>query len=475
MVDIRSGCAACGQNRENLCLCLGCTPWQPLCREHVQAHTARADHTLAVNVANLAFRCYQCNAYVWHEVLGDVFRSIHQAKYGCPPTAFASSLYARRLPDPGQPGLESWSASRGLPEDRIRGCVFGQALGDAVGLATEFLAEPEVQAAYGARPIPFPNDHWNYHNTRWMLGDWTDDTDQLICILDTFLETADGQTDPVRFAHRLQRWMKEGFRELGDWIGVGTGKTVHAVVSHPRFLADPHTAARAVWEESGRRLASNGAVMRTAIVGCLHGHDHSAVVVDAERICRVTHADPRCVLSCVAVAAAVAALVHRPPEGPLPWDAVLRAVEASWERVDAPAECKDEGLKYLEPPSLASLELGAPDRIGYTFKTMGAAFWGLAEVIRAREAVAFERMIGAIVRQGGDADTNAAVAGALAGCHLGFAALPGDWLHVLPFGGWLESRVRALVLRLQDSHRQPSARASETGAGDDRGRQAGSA
>jgi ADP-ribosylglycohydrolase len=58
--------------------------------------------------------------------------------------------------------------------------------------------------------------------------------------------------------------------------------------------------------------------MRTAIVGCLHGNDRAAVVADAERICRVTHADPRCVLSCVAVAVAVAVLEQPPPGGPPP-------------------------------------------------------------------------------------------------------------------------------------------------------------
>jgi ADP-ribosylglycohydrolase len=450
IADIRSGCAACAQNLENLCLCLGCTPWQPLCREHMRAHAAKAGHTLALNVADLAFRCYRCDAYVWHESLWDAFRSVHETKYGCPPGHFASSRYARRTPEPGQPELGRQPPAQGLSADWVRGCIFGQALGDAVGLATEYLSEPAVQAAYGEGPIPFPNNRWNFHNTRWMLGDWTDDTDQLICILDAFLETGDGQIDPLRFARRLHGWMNEGFRELGDWIGVGTGDTVRAVVSSPYFRADPRAAARAIWEQSGRRLASNGAVMRAAVVGCLHGKDHAAVAADAETICRVTHAEPRCVLSCVAVAVASAASGQPSPGGPPRWDAVLAEVKASWGGVDAPAECKEEGLKYLEPPSLVALGLDEPDRIGYTFKTMGAAFWGLSQVMRAGGAGSFERMIDAIVRQGGDADTNAAVAGALAGCHLGFAALPGDWVQVLPFRGWLEGKVRALVQLLRD-------------------------
>jgi ADP-ribosylglycohydrolase len=416
----------------------------------MQAHAASADHTLALNVANLAFRCYRCDAYAWHENLWDAFRSAHETKYGCLPGQLASSRYARPTPEPGQSELGRQPRAPGLSEDRVRGCVFGQALGDAVGLATEYLSGLTVQAAYGQGPIPFPNNRWNYHNTRWMLGDWTDDTDQLLCILDAFLESGDGPIDSLRFAERLHGWANEGFRELGDWIGVGTGNTVRAVVSSPRFRADPCAAARAVWEQSGRRLASNGAVMRTAIVGCLPGRSHAAVAADAEKLCRVTHADPRCVLSCVAVAVAVAALGQPSPAGPPSWDAVLAEVKASWGRVDAPAEDKEEGQKYLEPPSLAGLGLDEPGQIGYTFKTMGAAFWGLSQVMQAAGPGAFERMIDALVRQGGDADTNAAVAGALAGCHLGFAALPSGWVRVLPFRGWLESKVAALVRSFRD-------------------------
>jgi ADP-ribosylglycohydrolase len=415
----------------------------------MQAHAGSTNHTLALNVADLAFRCYRCDAYVWQESLWDAFRSIHETKYGCPPGHFAASRYARRTPEPGQPELGCQPSAQGLSEDRVRGCLFGQALGDAVGLATEYLSGAAVQAVYGEAPIPFPNSRWNYHNTRWMLGDWTDDTDQLICILDAFLETGDGQIDPLRFARRLHRWMNEGFRELGDWIGVGSGNTVRAVVSSPSFRADPSAAARAIWEQSGRRLASNGAVMRTAIVGCWHGKDRVAVADDAEKICRVTHADPRCVLSCVAVAVAIAALGQPAPGGAPSWDAVLAEVKASWRRIDAPAECKEEGLKYLEPHSLAGLGLDEPDQIGYTFKAMGAGFWGLSQVMQAGGAGLFQRTIDAIVRQGGDADTNAAVAGALAGCHLGFAALPADWVRVLPFRGWLESKVRALAQLLR--------------------------
>lgn len=40
----------------------------------------------------------------------------------------------------------------------------------------------EINSEYGkSGPIPFPYFNRNSHNIRWAPGDWTDDTDQLIC------------------------------------------------------------------------------------------------------------------------------------------------------------------------------------------------------------------------------------------------------------------------------------------------------
>ena len=46
--------------------------------------------------------------------------------------------------------------------------------------------------------------------------------------------------DHVDFAERLKNWCKEGFKELGDYGGMGIGSTTHSVLRHPKFLTDPH-------------------------------------------------------------------------------------------------------------------------------------------------------------------------------------------------------------------------------------------
>lgn len=49
------------------------------------------------------------------------------------------------------------------------------------------------------------------------------------------------------------------------------------------------------------------------------------------------------------------------------------------------------------------------------------------------------------MQAGGDADTNAAVAGALLGCKVGYKNLPRVWLDALKEKDWLERKVQRLL------------------------------
>jgi len=50
----------------------------------------------------------------------------------------------------------------------------GNALGDAYGLATEFIDADTIRRMYPntSQPIPFPNYKLTGHNARWQRGDW---------------------------------------------------------------------------------------------------------------------------------------------------------------------------------------------------------------------------------------------------------------------------------------------------------------
>merc|ERR1711924_322924 len=112
-------------------------------------------------------------------------------------------------------------------------------------------------------------------------------------------------------------------------------------------------------------------------------------------------------------------------------------------------EQQEELKTHAQVSSLEELELDEPRAIGYTMKCLGAGLWAL----RQCDSADFETTIRAIVMQGGDADTNAAVAGALLGCYWGHSRLPDHWMSAMPYTPWLEAWVLKLLHMLQLPHK----------------------
>ena len=85
-------------------------------------------------------------------------------------------------------------------------------------------------------------------------------------------------------------------------------------------------AAEDVWKSSGRIVAPNGGVMRTSILGIHDFGDIDAVIANTMAACKVTHADPRCLASCIAVTTAIALMLqgrHVTETGEYDIDAVI--------------------------------------------------------------------------------------------------------------------------------------------------------
>lgn len=311
-------------------------------------------------------------------------------------------------------------------EDRVFGVLFGQAVGDALGLGSEFMSREDVEWYYPDGLTRYDQIIQDSHRKRWKPGNWTDDTEQMTMILDSLLET--GGVDVRDIGRRIWNWVFHAH-------GVGVGNTVYAVLKHPAFTEDPHGAARAIWEETGRRAAANGGVMRTSVLGLWDFGDPERIRANAEAVCRITHFDPRCVASCVAVSLLVNALAR----GRAADRSLVEEVRAIANAYDARV---DEAFERAADPGIAALELDAEEAIGYTLKPLAAGLWALAH------ARGFEDGLLRIVAQGGDADSNASVAGALLGARHGLRAIPTRLVRGLTASAYLARVSKALVARI---------------------------
>ena len=173
-------------------------------------------------------------------------------------------------------------------KDKIYGTIFGQAIGDALGLGTEFMSKTEVREKFPDGLKEYSQIIRDYHRAKFQPGSWSDDTDMMLCIANAIIE------DKGINLHTIARNFKQ-------WVYApetrGVGQTTLKVLSIAEYVEKPHQVAELIWRMTRTKNAANGSVMRTAIIGLKKEN----VAQTAEDVCKLTHFDPRCVGSCVIV------------------------------------------------------------------------------------------------------------------------------------------------------------------------------
>lgn len=90
-------------------------------------------------------------------------------------------------------------------------------------------------------------------------------------------------------------------------------------------------------------------------------------------------------------------------------------------------------------PDIRTLELQDEDSVGYTLRCLSVALWAYWH------ARSFTEGLLAVVRAGGDADTNAAVACAVLGAKYGYEAIPNEYKEGLIYRRLLDSVIEGLI------------------------------
>jgi ADP-ribosylglycohydrolase len=184
--------------------------------------------------------------------------------------------------------------------------------------------------------------------------------------------------------------------------------------------------------------------MRTSVLGIWEYSFPEKVQRNAEEVCKITHYDARCVGSCVAVSLAISALLRQESD----INSLMQSIAIALQEYHPSIQ------EYFEKSATLSLEAldldeglnpGEEGGTGYTLKTMGAGFWAL------QHAQSYEDWILAIIHEGGDADTNAAVAGALLGARFGYKNIPQQWVEELVYKQQLDNRIERLINLVKSS------------------------
>jgi ADP-ribosyl-[dinitrogen reductase] hydrolase len=227
----------------------------------------------------------------------------------------------------------------------------------------------------------------------WERGEYTDDTQMALLVAESLLEKKAFWANDV--ARKFQQWAK-GAKD----VGVQT----RAVVSMARYIDDPDRCSFRYYEANPASSAGNGALMRCAPVALMFLNSIEQLVDASRASARVTHYDPKAQSFCVILNVWIRQAICRGVrDGRTEALSRLSASERSpWDRLQRIESCVEEDIVNS----------------GYTVHTLEAAAWSFLTTSSYEEAVIRAANLG------DDADTVAAVCGALAGAYYGYATIP---------------------------------------------------
>lgn len=365
---------------------------------------------------------------------------------------------ASRIKTPLLPPIGATKLEPNILTDRITGLLYGAAIGDAIGIATEFMTVDECAFYYDPQCLEYTSIRRDEHRVRWKQGDWTCNADQMFLVLDSLLRWA-GVVDELDFAKRLVSWKRSGVPELGDAEGFLLSDLTKLVLQEEGYMSAPHQVALQVFQRSqpacnnglGKPheaggmpvLVDNGSLTRAIALGIPVFHNLSEVASNSVRICLATHPEEQCKAASVAISTTLATILQGKHNLYSCVD-VERLLDTVFQL--SVKQLTSEGniasfKKCFEASSFEELQLNDQQLSSHPFKSLSASIMAL------KQCTDYRSTISRLAMQGGHSSVNCCLAGAFLGCRDGFSALPESWVQgLLPKQrAWLNERVNSLL------------------------------
>lgn len=366
--------------------------------------------------------------------------------------------------------------------DLFEGVIFGGAIGDAIGLSTEFMTYSDIQKYYpNIEYYTYDKIIQDYHRSTWEKGDWTDDTDFTIVLMKSIIEKKKFDLDD--YSLKMLDYIDNGLSECDDKKGHGIGNTFSIWWGDKYSTSDPKKAGiRTFIYNPFHPMSneSNGGIMKTSILA-LHNHtnfdDVAKNTIDA---CSITHPSPVCVYSCIVLNYLIVNLINssdrtknyiykllldavkntrkyieeyitqfkksirdilneKPNNDPMydpMYDTIKEIIENNNNfnnTINEDRICKIvNSCIYVDNIEIQELQKNQ----GHTLKPLVCAIYALKNAVDGKS---FKDIITSIVNEGGDADTNCTVAGSVLGAFFGKSQLPQDYIEGLKYHNVLKN------------------------------------
>lgn len=262
--------------------------------------------------------------------------------------------------------------------DKIKGGLFGVAIGDALGATTEFMTKDEIEEEYGKVTKIIGGGIWGLKK-----GETTDDTAMTLAVVKGIMSDSNNPLEEIgkQFLH----WQ--------DTDPVDIGITIRAVFEN--YEGDWFETAEKVHHLLDGKSAGNGTLMRCLPIGLAYSDPQKIDELSIAQS-KMTHYDDLASEACV--------IYNR---------IASRLFEGVDLKLAIHTEIKNTiyDLDYTEIPNCN------PD--GYVVNTMK---WVLYWLLNSET---FEEVVVGATNMGHDSDTVAAIAGGLKGLEVGYNNIPG--------------------------------------------------
>lgn len=307
--------------------------------------------------------------------------------------------------------------------DKVLGTLYGQAIGDAMGMPSELWPIQKIREKFHGKITEFlDGTDDNDIAINFKAGEYTDDTNQAFAILDALIET-DWQPETKVLVKHIMKWANE----VGAWDNNILGPSSKAALTLVREGKDPSEVTKAA--------LTNGAGMRIAPIGTLYTPDQLDDLVEmVYEVTKITHSSDVSISGAAMIAGAVTAAM-----ADFDWDDI----------VDFANQANDAGFKLGAPTWAAKnknrLAVGidlahkyADDEEQFStaiYDTVGTGTM-ISESIPAALAMAYyakdvQKCAYLCANLGGDTDTIGAMATAICGAKQGASGIPTDWTTMI--------------------------------------------
>lgn len=279
-------------------------------------------------------------------------------------------------------------------QSAARGMLVGLAVGDALGANLEFTIFHHSEIT---------DDKIAMYDGMWPKGAWTDDTSMALCLAHSLLD-ARGY-DSYDAMDKYRRWVEEGYCSYDYSPAADVGIQTQAAIT--RFKQNP------IIDEYDQRSdrAGNGTLMRLAPVVIATSH---LPIPDTVKLAQISARETHYSLEVEAATEVFAAILRQALSLQDKSDIIHAAQYTTGEIYD---DILNRALQGSESNRRVMLE----DLGGYAVDALSIALWGF------RNFASFEDGMRAVIKLGGDTDTNGAIYGQLAGAYYGYEAIPEKW------------------------------------------------